>query len=198
MQPDIDPSELLPGISDYVFAHARNHPDRPAMRDAYQELDYRSLAAQVNLLALAFQRQGIRRGDRVAVLTTPRADGYAIFLALNAIGAIWLGINPVYQYPEMKYVVSDAEPVALIFLSEFQGRTYREAADQLLDECPCLGKVWCLDQDLDGIDALQTMVMGCVSSDEVLPTELVRDPEDVAMIVYTSGGFYPVFSDGSE
>ena len=30
---DINPAELLPGISDYIFRYASEHPDRVAMRD---------------------------------------------------------------------------------------------------------------------------------------------------------------------
>jgi acyl-CoA synthetase (AMP-forming)/AMP-acid ligase II len=184
---DIDVSALLPGISDYIFKYAREHPERLAMRSEYGEISYAELGERVDRLALALRRCGVQRGDRVAVLTTPRADGYSVFLALNAIGAIWLGINPVYQYREMKYVVDDATPVALVFLSEFQGRNYLQDARQLMEDCPSLANAWCLDKDIEGFASLDNMAGRLVEQGESLPEELAREREDVAMIVYTSG-----------
>ena len=147
---NIDPDSLLPGISDYVLRYAEEVPERLAMRSEYGEISYAELGERVNRLALALQRSGVKPGDRVAVLTTPRADAYTIFLALNAIGAIWLGINPVYQYQEMKYVVDDATPVALVFLPEFRGRNYLEDVRRLQAECDCLRQVYCLDREVAG------------------------------------------------
>ena len=101
-QDDIDSSALLPGLSDYIFKYAADIPERVAMRSEYGEVTYAELGERVGRIALALQRSGVQRGDRIAVLTTARSDGYSVFLALNAIGAIWLGINPVCQYREMK------------------------------------------------------------------------------------------------
>jgi acyl-CoA synthetase (AMP-forming)/AMP-acid ligase II len=184
---EMKPAELLPGISDYIFRYASEHPDRVAMRDEYGEITYAELGRRLARMALALRSSGVRRGDRVAVLTTPRADGYSVFLALNAIGAIWLGINPVYQYREMKYVVDDASPVALVFLSEFQGRSYRDDALRLLADCPSLGNAWCLNEETAGFESLDNMVDRVLDAGEKLPAEVKRDREDVAMIVYTSG-----------
>jgi acyl-CoA synthetase (AMP-forming)/AMP-acid ligase II len=184
---EISPTDLLPGIADYIFKYASEHPDRLAMRSEYGGITYAQLGERVTQLALALQRNGVRRGDRVAVLTTPRMDGYGVFLALNAIGAIWLGINPVYQYREMKYVVDDATPVALIFLSEFQGRVYRDDALRLLADCPSLGNAWCLDAEITGFESLDNMVGRVLKPGERLSDEVLRERDDVAMIVYTSG-----------
>lgn len=185
--PDINPADLLPAISDYILGHARKHPRRVAMRDEYGAITYAELGCGVSRLALALQRQGVKRGDRVAVLTTPRVDGYTLFLAMNAIGAVWLGINPVYQYPEMKYVVEDASPVALVFLSSFRGREYRDDAVRLLAECSSLSMAWCLDAQQGTLGSLQTMVDATIGEGESLAASTERNPEDVAMIVYTSG-----------
>ena len=184
---EIDPSTLKPSLADYIFGYAQQHPERIAMRSEYGDICYRDLGNSVSQLALALQRSGIERGDRVAVLTTPRSDGYTLFLALNAIGAIWLGINPVYQYREMKYVVDDAVPVALVFLSSFQGRDYSEDARQLMKECSSLRASYCLDSELPDTQSLQAMVERLVPAGESLAPDHARYSDDTAMIVYTSG-----------
>ncbi|MEP1594146.1 MAG: class I adenylate-forming enzyme family protein [Halieaceae bacterium] len=187
MEKEIDINQLKPALADYIFDYARNCPDRLALSSEYGDVSYGELGIRVSRIALALQRTGVKRGDRVAVLTTPRTDGYSVFLALNAIGAIWLGINPVYQYSEMQYVVDDASPVALIFLSEFNGRSYAEDAARLLHESDSLQNLYCLEGDLGDVESLDGMVERLVGEEESLPEDAQRDGEDVAMIVYTSG-----------
>jgi acyl-CoA synthetase (AMP-forming)/AMP-acid ligase II len=184
---DIDPKRLKPALADYVLGYASSCPDRVAMNSEYGAVSYAELGSQVRRLALALQRSGVNPGDRVAVLTTPRADASTVFLALNAIGAIWLGINPVYQYSEMHYVVDDASPVSLIFLSEFQGRSYKDDAACLLRDSRSLQNIYCLDQALEEVESLAGMVARLVGEGEGLPADCQRDRDDVAMIVYTSG-----------
>jgi acyl-CoA synthetase (AMP-forming)/AMP-acid ligase II len=187
MTKEIIPNQLKPALADYILAYARTCPDRVALSSEYGDISYAELGMRVRRLALALQRSGVTRGDRVAVLTTPRADGYSVFLALNAIGAIWLGINPVYQYSEMHYVVDDASPVALIFLSEFQGRSYADDAACLLRDSESLQNIYCLEQELEGFESLNGMVARLVGEGEGLSEDSHCDREDVAMIVYTSG-----------
>ena len=187
MEDDIDPAALKPALSDYVLQYAREVPDRIAMRSEYCDITYGELGEKVRRLALALQRSGVKRGDRVAVLTTPRSDGYTVFLALNTIGAIWLGINPVYQYREMRYVVDDASPVALIFLSEFQGRQYRDDAARLLEDCDSLQACYCLEREDGEFESLEQMTDRLLSPGESLLEVACRYRNDVAMIVYTSG-----------
>ncbi|MEH6593302.1 MAG: class I adenylate-forming enzyme family protein, partial [Halioglobus sp.] len=184
---DINPKQLKPALADYILGYAESCPDRVAMSSEYGDVTYAELGLRVRRLALAFQRSGVNRGDRVAVLTTPRADAYSVFLALNAIGAIWLGINPVYQFSEMQYVVEDASPVALVFLGEFQGRRYGDDATRLLHDSDTLQNIYCLDQELEGVESLAGMVARLVGEGEGQSPDSQRDPEDVAMIVYTSG-----------
>lgn len=179
--------QLKPALADYIMDYGERFPMRKALSSEYGSINYKALSLNVRRLALALQRSGVNRGDRVAVLTTPRADAYTVFLALNAIGAIWVGINPVYQFGEMQYVVEDASPVALICLESFQGRNYIEDARRLVAESASLQNLCCLDRALPDIESLDAMVDSRVGTTESLPTDYVRYPEDVAMIVYTSG-----------
>lgn len=179
----IEQSSLLPSLADYVFEHARIHPLRTAMASEYGELSYANLAERVQQLGSALQAAGVKRGDRVAVLTPPRSDAYSLFIALNAIGAIWVGINPVYQYEEMAYVVDDAQPVALVYLPEFQQRQYGEDARRLFEGFDCLELLLCLDEDAGGEESIDSFAER-LGSEMALPARIL---DDIAMIVYTSG-----------
>ncbi len=112
-------------IVDCVKRHAREVPERLAIVSETGSVTYGQLALKVDLLARRLLRLGIKNGDIVGVLSYPRIDAYELHLALISVGAIWLGINPKYKYPEMEYITADARPVALFFISEQGERKYQ-------------------------------------------------------------------------
>lgn len=126
----IDPEEHL-RIGDYLDRHAAAFPDRPALRDDRVQLTYAELAAQVDRCARGLFASGLRPGQRIAVLSPPRADAFVVFLAAARLGVLWLGLNPRYQMPELEYLVSDARPELLFTVSEFEGRDFRADAGHL-------------------------------------------------------------------
>jgi acyl-CoA synthetase (AMP-forming)/AMP-acid ligase II len=180
----------MPTIVDYVFRHAETSPDLKAIADEQRSHSYGALKARICALADQLRGIGIGRGDFVAALTPPRADAYTLFLALNAIGAVWLGLNPRYTLREMRYMVGDAEPKALFFVSEMAGRTYLEEVKSLVAANACVENVVCFD------GAARDETLGDVPSFEAFlasgsprwdATGIERSGDDIAAIIYTSG-----------
>ena len=54
-------------IAELIRFHAHNTPERPALADAAQQLDYRALDALMDRVAASLQRDGLRAGDAIAV-----------------------------------------------------------------------------------------------------------------------------------
>ena len=69
-------SELveLSRISDYPAYWAARYPTREAMVLGDVRWTYAELARNVELYALALWANGLRRGDRIALLATPRPE----------------------------------------------------------------------------------------------------------------------------
>ena len=182
--------DTMPAIVDYAFRHAENSPDLKAIADEHRSYSYGALKPRVRALADQLRRIGIGRGDFVAALTPPRADAYTLFLALNAIGAIWLGLNPRYTPREMTYIVGDAKPKALFFVSELDGRTYLEEAKSMVVANACVENVICLDgatsdETLGNISSFEAFLAGGSPQSDAADIERVGD--DIAAIIYTSG-----------
>ena len=121
-------------IVDCVKRHSREVPERLAIVSEMGSVTYGQLAPKVDLLARLSLRLGIKKGDIVGVLAYPRIDAYELHLALISVGAIWLGINPKYKYPEMEYITADARPVAFFFISGQAGRNYQDDIFKLKSE----------------------------------------------------------------
>lgn len=121
-----------------IEAHARAHPDRAAVRFKGRDVSYARLQAQVDICARALLAAGLSRGDRIAVLSTPRPEALVTFLAAARIGVLWLGLNPRYRLPEMEYVVGDARPRLLFGIDELEGREYASEVRALLEGFDCI------------------------------------------------------------
>src|SRR5471030_566516 len=83
----------LDRISDYPAFWAARHPDREAMVLGGLRWTYAELARNVDIYARALWAHGLRRGDRIAMLATPRPESLCLFLAAGRIGAMFTGLN---------------------------------------------------------------------------------------------------------
>lgn len=175
-------------ICDYLTAYAAKFPDRVAVRDVRRVLTYGQLLDEVNRCAKAMLAEGLKIGDRVAVLAQPRSEAMVTFLAAAKLGLIWLGLNPRYKLPEIEYAVDDARPMLLFGVNSFEDRSYEEEI-QTLREKRFIKK-------FVGFD-----IKGCYDSDFEMwrscgelysESEFERAIENVdssrsALMVYTSG-----------
>lgn len=172
-------------MSDLLGHAARVGPDRAAASEAERALNYAQLQAEVDRYARALLAAGVRRGDRVAMLAAPSVDFWIVFHAAAGIGAIWLGINPRYQRRDFEHVIADAEPALLVVMSPFEDRDY---CAELADVAPGVPMV-CHGQPTAGARALADFLdQGeSVSPGALEAARAAVDPEDAALIVYTSG-----------
>lgn len=166
---------------------ARNRsPNDLAAVDGDLRLDYDELAAKIDTYAKALLALGVRRGDRVAMLTPPSIDYWIALHGATSIGAIWVGVNPRYQQRDFEHLLGDSAPAALLAVSPFEDRDYCVELRPLLPEgCPivCHGTPSAGAVDLS--DFLASA--GRVSDAELAVARAAVEPEDAAVIVYTSG-----------
>lgn len=177
---------LFDRFFDAVDHWAETTPDAPATWFREETLTYRQLKERVDTFARALLGSGIKKGDVVAVLTTPRPEFLVALSAIHKAGAIYLGVNPTYTPREQLHVVSDAQPVTIFSLAEANGRQYESDIAALMSVAS-VKKVWRLDRGptdgcLTSIDEFLSKA-ALVSLDE-LPT---IDKMDPCTIVYTSG-----------
>lgn len=185
---DIGGTRALPRISDYVDRYALRTPQATAVVCSGRRIDYGTLKRRVDAFAKALLAAGVRKRDRVAMLSTPRAEFWIAFLATAKLGAIWVGLNPRYSVRECDYVVADAGPLLLVAIAEYGGTRYQAHVDALLGAHPGISAV-----------AFAGSLGGAVPLDDfVAEGRRIGDAElqaaaagvatlDPALIVYTSG-----------
>ena len=176
-------------ISDYLHDYAHTQPQHEALIFDGQRLNYQKLSAQVDRCARALLAVGINKGDRVAVLCTTRLEYWVTFLAVTQVGGIWLGLNPKYRLPEIRYVVEDAKPTLLFAISHFEQQHYADYIAALQQDYPFIQRIVALAEPMNDCQPFADFL---ALADEVNPQQLADrqhtiDTQDPALLVYTSG-----------
>jgi acyl-CoA synthetase (AMP-forming)/AMP-acid ligase II len=183
------PARLYPRLGDYVDHYAGTHPEREAIVCGRRRLNYAQLQGEVAACARALWAAGLRKGDRVAVLCTPRAEFWISFLATIRIGAIWTGVNPRYRIEEMTYLVADCQPRVLFAIGDFDGRKYAAEVQALRSAVPAIERIVSIGGSLGGATPFEEFLVAGrpVGSDEFGVAVSSVGSDDPAAIVYTSG-----------
>ncbi len=110
-------------MSAHLAAMAARLPDAPAVfaprRDRagqlhYDQLTFRELNADCDRLAIGFERIGIRRGVRTALMVPPSLDFFALTFALFRVGAVPVLIDPGIGLKNFGNCLAEAEPTGFI------------------------------------------------------------------------------------
>lgn len=109
---------------DWLKKWAKYSPSAIALKDAdsNQEYTYEQCYHLSMKGALYLQSTlGVKKGDRVAILSTNEADYVHLFFSLQRIGAIMVPLNFRLTARELDYILEDSGSSLLIYNSEFEG-----------------------------------------------------------------------------
>ncbi|MCU0561007.1 MAG: long-chain fatty acid--CoA ligase [Desulfobacterales bacterium] len=163
-------------ISQHVDRAAKFFPEQAAIVFDGATLTYAEVNARVNRLAHALEANGVKRGQRVAIYL-PNIPAFAIcYLAVVRIGAIALSINAMYKSEELTYILNDSGSDLVFTTGELLPHIPRT-------QCPTVKQVVVCEGDPQGHPTLDGWL--AKGSDRGRPAHM--DPEDPAVLLYTSG-----------
>lgn len=156
-------------IGTLFAAQARLFPQRIAVEDEFARLSYAALDDAVNRAAHAIARCGVRRGDRIAVLSENCAAYLVLGLACARLGAIIACQNWRLSAAELQHCIDLVAPRLIVVSPRHAG---------LLSDVR-IGGTATLTFGVDWERAL------AAAPDHAIDAEV--DPEDPLFILYTSG-----------
>ncbi|WP_338674020.1 long-chain fatty acid--CoA ligase [Streptomyces sp. SCSIO 30461] len=173
------------GLADAVFDHARSDPDHVALSRKDQLGEWRDVTAgdfrdEVLAIAKGLLAEGVRFGDRVAIMCRTRYEWTLFDFALWTVGAQSVPVYPTSSAEQVFWMLHDAEVSACVVEHEDHAMTMGSVIDRL----PGLQRLWQLDK---------SAVAELVAAGEHIEDEVVHrhrravTPESVATIIYTSG-----------
>ncbi|MBX3029277.1 MAG: long-chain fatty acid--CoA ligase [Chloroflexi bacterium] len=105
-------------LGTWITDRGRLTPDRVAIDHAQGRVTYRQLDRESAHLAAELLERGLRRGDRVAVLSDNRPEYVTLFFACARIGLILTPLNWRLAAPELAYQLDHSEPALLVVSEE--------------------------------------------------------------------------------
>ena len=163
-------------LADVFRRSARIFADRVAVADeTHGTLTYAQLDERANRVANTLVSWGLRRGDRLAVLSEPQPGYVETYVAAAKLGVTVVALNMRMHPSELEQCVKGAEPRVLL-----HSAAQAEAA-RALAAVGGIEHVMCFDDPGPGG---YFEITGRAAPDA--PAVLV-DPEDIHNIIYTSG-----------
>jgi len=173
----------------------RDHPKPDTLnykRDGvWRSISANEMLARSRRVALGLYSLGVRKGDRVALLSESRVEWVLADQGCIFAGAVGVPIYPTLTPSQAAYILKDSGARAL-FVSD---RAKFDEIEAVLDECPALEQVVLFDSDkpspakLLSLEQLEERGREIDLERPELAAELARAPrpEDLATIIYTSG-----------
>lgn len=110
-------------VGDWLGRREQYTPEKIALIDtihANREISYRDWSRSVNRTGrFLIDRLGVKKGDRVAVLSYNNVEYLDLWFALGRVGGILQNLNWRLTPFELAGLVADAEPVVLVYGPEF-------------------------------------------------------------------------------
>ncbi|MFI0231878.1 AMP-dependent synthetase/ligase [Streptomyces sp. NPDC017086] len=173
------------GLADVVFEHAETDPLHIAVGRKDETGQWRDVTAaefrdEVLALAKGLLADGVRFGDRVAVMSRTRYEWTLFDFALWAIGAQVVPVYPTSSAEQCFWMLYDAEVSAAVVEHEDHAMTIATVIDRL----PRLRRLWQLDAGC----VRELYDAGAHLDDEVVHRHRQAiTPDSVATVIYTSG-----------
>jgi len=161
---------------DWAAGQAETRANKVAILDidSGQNFTYADIEARSSNLAGYLQQQGVKKGERVAILSRNSPHFFELEFACGKIGSIGVPLNWRLTVPELEYILNDCAPRVLMYDSKFA-----EQANKLQRLCNIAHM---LEIDFDAHDAYDEVV---ATPHGYVAEQLTLD--DVGMIMYTSG-----------
>jgi long-chain acyl-CoA synthetase len=170
-------------------------PNRPSLAWADEEpMTYSQLAEQVSQVAAFMRKKGIRKGDRVAILSENSPNWGIAYLAVTTSGAVVVPILPEFHANEIMHILRHSGSRAIFVSKRYFDRVEDTSFDLLetlilLDDFSIIPPETTKDRLTtiisDGRREVARLAESALQFAGLASPEV--QPDDLAAIVYTSG-----------
>jgi len=120
-------------VYDIFKRNAAIFKNRTAIQSENQQITFKELFGQVNVVAGWLNSKGVRKGDRIAILAKNYPQFFPLMGGIAATGSIMVPINFRLSTEEIAYNLSNTEPVMIVVDPDFE-----KTISDLRSICPWL------------------------------------------------------------
>lgn len=157
---------------------------------SYREFIFQDAARQIKQIAGGLVALGVKRGEKVAIISQNSLEWALTDYAILSLGAVTVPIYPSLLAHQVAYILKDSEAVAVVSSDLEQ---FKKVA-QCRDDCVHLHSVVVIDAPDSGKDYLsfaELLKKGAEytsgNPNYVMEQSVQQKPSDLATIIYTSG-----------
>jgi len=173
MRPSQDPKNL----GELLSAQAERLPNKVFLFFRELEVTYRQLDERANAVANGLHREGIRKGEAVALLLPNGPEFLYAFFAIVKLGAIAVPLNTQLKASEIGYILENSGARCLIAAPQFF-----DGVRPIRKRCSNLQLIYQTGERAgEGY-----LFSGLLAYPKDFPSVVV-DPHDPASLIYTSG-----------
>ncbi|MEV7521560.1 AMP-dependent synthetase/ligase [Streptomyces sp. NPDC091371] len=172
-------------LGDIPFENARQAPREPVLArkepdGTWRDVTAAEFAAEVLAVAKGLIAEGLREGDRLAIMARTTYEWTLLDFAGWAAGLVTVPIYPTSSALQARWIIQDSGAVACAVEDTAQARMISVERANL----PWLTHLWAFDTGAVG----RLVKAGEHLPDEIVHERLVaRTPDSVATLIYTSG-----------
>lgn len=168
-------------IPDWLVKQAQHFPDKTALVDLFsgRSVSYAQLNERASRCAeFLCDQWGLKAGDRVAVLAHNSAEYVELLYACAKLGIVMVCLNWRLSVDELRGIVEDAQPGAIVFGTEF------EQAGLVLADAFGIGRRMVLGAARKGAAGYEASLASASGASVVMPW---RSHDEIWYLLYTSG-----------
>jgi len=165
-------------LADMLDNNAWKWPDETAFVWGDQRVTHAQFHRRVSQLANAIRRLGLKRQDRVGILSQNSLAFQEVYGACEISGFICSTVNWRLAPPEMLHIITDAAPRILIFEEGYAG-----VVEALRPQLGSVEHYVCIGTPPDFASGFEDLV----ASGDASGAGFRPKPDDIAFLIYTSG-----------
>lgn len=173
-------SVLIGSLQEALKKFSDNVAMQTKKDSGWDTITYAELKNSIDKASSFIKAQGIKRGDRIALLLENRPEWGIIFFTCISTGVIVVPLDIHSPSNDVKNIINDSKAKA-IFISEESGPLIEE-----LKDFPAVEKIIVVDGKRTDAKIVTFPQLSSLDLKETPPSDLPQS-EDLAVILYTSG-----------
>ena len=180
--PALEPVASNGNLTNYIADRARFEPTRVMLSrplgEGWQKVTAHELDQEVRATAKGLIANGIKQGDRVAIMARTRYEWTILDFAIWYAGGVVVPIYETSSAEQVEWILTDSGAVAIIV----ETPTHKETVTPILPTA--VKNLWLMTEN---VLAILANAGASISDDEVDQRRNSLSPSDLATLIYTSG-----------
>ncbi|MBU3698609.1 MAG: long-chain fatty acid--CoA ligase [Candidatus Kapabacteria bacterium] len=185
--------EMFTQVCDRYKGRTDKFPYTERVSGEWKSITHDQLRSNVELLAAGLHDLGIRKGDRVGIISENRTEWFISDFAMVGLGIIDVPVFPTLTPKQLQYIYHDCDAVCVIVSNQLQLNKLRQVWDDLpmLRHIITMNDVECDDERVLTMKSVMQKAESTTTPqhrhDLYVSTAAQIKPDDLLTLIYTSG-----------